>query len=239
MGRRWGRVSVRPRHPSTGHLSTGHLAAGHLHGAPEHGAARHGAPRRVTALAVAALAAAAMTGCSALVRLGVEQRPRIHHPLQRPAPADHPETGRRVRAADRDQGQRAQRRRGRAGRPDRDRGQELPGRRLLHRELPAAGVPAGQGLAVGGAQQHAGGDPVEVQLPAGRLGRRVRPGQRAHLQPQPDQQEPAAHLGDAARRPEVPGQARPGRGRDRLPADRHLGPARARRRRHPEVAQRP
>ena len=198
--------------------------------------ARGMGPRRVTALAVAALAAAAMTGCSALSGSASAQRPEVHHPLQRPASADHPETGHRVREADRDQGQRAQRRRGRAGPADRDRGQPLPGRRVLHRELPAAGVPAGQGPAVGGAQQHAGRHPVEVQLPSGRLGGRVRPGQRARLQPPPDQQEPAAHLGDAARRPEVPGQARPGRRGDRLPADRHLGAARARDRRHGEVA---
>ena len=168
-------------------------------------------------------------GLFGVVRLGVEQRPAVHDPLQRPASADHPETGHRVREADRDQGQRAQRRRGRAGPADRDRGQPLPGRRVLHRELPAAGVPAGQGPAGGGAQQHAGRHPVEVQLPAGRLGGRVRPGQRAHLQPQPDQQEPAAHVGDAARRPQIQRQARPGRRGDRLPADRHLGAARARR----------
>ena len=48
-------------------------------------------------------------------------------------------------------------------------------------------------------QQHAGCHPGPVQLPAGRLGRRVRPGQRARLQPPPDQPEPAAHLGHAAR----------------------------------------
>ena len=38
-------------------------------------------------------------------------------------------------------------------------------------------------------------------------------------------QEPAPRQRDAARRPEVPGQARHRAGRDRLPADRHLGDA--------------
>ena len=38
-------------------------------------------------------------------------------------------------------------------------------------------------------------------------------------------QEPAPHQRDAARRPEIPGQARHRAGRDRLPADRHLGNA--------------
>ena len=52
---------------------------------------------------------------------------------------------------------------------------------------------------------------TQVQLIRGRLGRRLGAGQRADLQPEADQPEPAADLGHATRRPEVPGQARVGR----------------------------
>ena len=65
--------------------------------------------------------------------------------------------------------------------------------------------------------------PEQVQLAAGRLGRRLGAGQRPDLQPEPDHARPAADVGAPAGRPRVQGQAGlRGRG-DRLPADRHLG----------------
>ena len=107
----------------------------------------------------------------------------VDHPLQRPARADHRLAGERLREGDRHHRQRPQRRRGHPGRPDRRRGVPLAGRRHLHRELAGARVPPGQGPAGPGRPVHAGPHPEPVQLAPGRLGRRLGPGQRAHLQP--------------------------------------------------------
>jgi iron(III) transport system substrate-binding protein len=65
--------------------------------------------------------------------------------------------------------------------------------------------------------------PSKYNSPAGRLGRRLGPGQRADLQPEPDQpsQLPTSVMQLAD--PEVQGQAGLRRRRDRLPAHRHLG----------------
>ena len=101
-------------------------------------------------------------------------------------------------------------------------GSQLARRRDLHRELARARVPAGQGPARAGRPVDARAHPEQVQLAAGRLGRGVGAGQRADLQPEPDQRQRAPDLGHAAGRPEVQGQARLRRRRDRLPADRDL-----------------
>ena len=92
--------------------------------------------------------------------------------------------GRRLREADRHQGQRAQRRRGRARRPDRHGGRRSSPADVFYTEnTPAAGVPAEQGPArAGGSVDACATTPSQVQLAAGRLGRRLRPGQRARLQ---------------------------------------------------------
>ena len=57
-----------------------------------------------------------------------------------------------------------------------------------------------------------GQDAERVQLGQGRLGRGLGPGERAHLQPEPDRQVPIADHGHGTGQPQVPGQAgdRPG-----------------------------
>ena len=65
--------------------------------------------------------------------------------------------------------------------------------------------------------------PGQVQLTAGGLGRRLRPGQRAHLQPGAD---PASQLPTSVIQladPKYKGKLAVAPGRDRLPADRHRG----------------
>ena len=115
--------------------------------------------------------------------------------------------------ADRDHGQPAQRRRGHAGRPDRHRGVALAGRRVLHRELPAARVPPGQGPAGRGRSRRPW--PTRrrrFNSPDGRLGRRLGPGQRDRLQHRrcsADGQLPTVDHGPG--RPAVEGQAGPRR----------------------------
>ena len=79
-------------------------------------------------------------------------------------------------------------------------------------------------------------DTPQVQLAAGRLGRRLGTGQRPGLQPVVDLREPAADVGAAAGRPEVQGPARHRPRRDRLPADRHVDDQAVRHGRDPEVA---
>ena len=117
----------------------------------------------------AAIAACLLAGCgNALLGLVERQQRPVHHAVQRPARADHRHAGHRVREADRHHGQRPQRRRGHAGRPDRDRGQPVPRRRDLHRELPAAGVPAGQGPAGhGGRRRTLATTPARYNSPQG------------------------------------------------------------------------
>ncbi len=53
----------------------------------------------------------------------------------------------------------------------------------------------------------AGQDAEHVQLRQGRLGRGLGPGERAHLQPEPDRQVPIADHGPGTGQPEVPRQA--------------------------------
>ena len=142
----------------------------------------------------------------------------------------------RLREADGHHGQRAHRRRGRPGRPDRDRGLALAGRRLLHRELAAAAVPGLQGSAGAGRSVHAGQHARRVQLAGRQVGRRLGPGERHGLQHVAAQPEPAADVGHGAGRAAVEGQDRHRRRRDRLPADRHVHRPHLRRRGRAAVA---
>ena len=142
--------------------------------------------RLASALAALALTAALLAGCGG----SSSGRVAVDHALQRPARADDRLARRRLREADRHQRQRAQRRRGHARRRDRHGGLQLAGRRDLHRELARARVPAGQGPARPGRRpRRSPSTPEQVQLAAGRLGRRLGPRQRADLQPEPDQRQ--------------------------------------------------
>ena len=104
------------------------------------------------ALAAAAAGDRRAAGCSALRRSASTSSSGLHHPLQRPARADHQtlvaafekKTGITVNVRSDDEDVLANQivHRGRA----------LARRRVLHRELAAAGVPAGQGPAGRGAK---------------------------------------------------------------------------------------
>ncbi len=132
---------------------------------------------------------------------------RDHHRVQRPARADDPGAGQRVREEDRHRCQRPFRRRRRARRPDGDRRRPFAGRRVLHRELAAAAVPGLQAPARPDQGFDAGPDAGEVQLAERHVGRGLGPGERHGVQPVAGQGEPAAHLGHAA------GPSRSGRAR--------------------------
>ena len=117
----------------------------------------------------------------------------------------------------------AVRRRGHLHRRDRHGGVAPHSGRVLYGELARPRVPAREGAAGDRRPVHACQDAGQVQLAAGRLGRHFRPGERADLQPVADQHVAAADHGPAAREPEVQGKTGIRGGRDRLPADRHLG----------------
>ena len=98
----------------------------------------------------------------------------------------------RLREEDRHHGQRPLRRRGRAGRPDRDRGDALAGRRVLHRELAAARVPGLQGPALARSTRRRW--PTRrpsTTHPTGKWVGCLGPGQRDGLQHHAAQEEPA------------------------------------------------
>ena len=189
---------------------------------------------RRTVLVLAAGSAAALRAAGRLRRdrrdrrhgPGTPGRPGpVDHPLQRPARADHQRPGHRVREADRDQGQRPLRRRGHPGQPDRRaRGRTPRPTCSSPRTRPRSSSSRRRACCRTVTPGHARRYPGQVQLARRRLGRGVRPGQRDRLQPdadQPDRSSPPVVM--RARRPEVEGQARHRAGRDRLPADRHLG----------------
>ena len=100
------------------------------------------------------------------------------------------------------------RRRGRAGRPDRDRGFSFAGRRVLHGELTALAVPGLEGAAgrrrLLDARQHA----VPLQLPGRAVGRGLGPGERDGLQHVALDARPAPDVGHGAGRPRVERQDR-------------------------------
>ena len=133
-------------------------------------------------------------------------------------------------------GQRAQRRRGHPRQRDRHRGVALARRRHLHRELAGPRVPPGQGPAAPRSTRPRWRAPQRSTTRPGRLGRGLGAGERAHLQPEPDRAQPAAHLGPRAGRPDVQGQAGDRPRRDRLPAHRHLGRAHLRQSGRADVA---
>ena len=79
-------------------------------------------------------------------RLRLRVRRRIDHLVQRPARADEPGAGERVRAADRHSRERQVQRRGQLRQRDRHRRVASDSGRLLYRELASAGVSAEKGL---------------------------------------------------------------------------------------------
>ncbi len=111
-------------------------------------------------------------------------------------------------------------RRGRTGRPDRDRGVPVAGRRVLHRELAAAAVPRLEGPAGSGGPGDARPHPVPLQLAQRPVGGRVGPGERDDLQHVAAQARPAPEVGHGAGGPQVERPDRDRGQRDGLPAHR-------------------
>ena len=150
------------------------------------------------------------------------------HPLQRSARADDRRPGRRLREGDRDHRPRPERRRGRPGRSDRRRGARSPADVIYTENSPALEYLQSRGLLAAVDASILTDTPSGFNSPQGDwvgVSARV---SVLDLQPVAHRGEPAAHLGPPARRLALPGQAGDRTGRDRLPADRHLGGAHVR-----------
>ncbi len=117
-------------------------------------------------------------------------------------------------------------------------GSRLPGRRLLHRELPAAGEPAGQGPAVGGATGSTLAlTPAKYNSPQGDwVGVSARVSVH-HLQPQPDQPGQLPTSSCSSPSPKYKGKLALAAGETDFQPIVTSVPARARDRRHSEVAE--
>ena len=149
----------------------------------------------------------------ARARGGLRRRRRrpLDRALQRPASSAHERAGRRVREADRDQGQRADERRRRARRPDPPGGRRLAGRRLHLRELARADELEQHGLLAKLDPATLDQVPPADRSPTGRLGRHGAAGQQPRLRP-------GADLGASrSRRRSSTSPSRSGRARSRSP----------------------
>ena len=167
------------------------------------------------AVAVAAVALAACGGLGASGSVGCEP-----HPLQRPARPDHPalvdafekKTGITVNVRSDDEDVLAQQ--------IVTEGSHSPADVFFTENSPPLQYLASKGLLAPGRPSTLADTPARLQLARREVGRGLGPGERDGLQHLAPQAEPAPDLGHAAGRPEVEGQDRPGRRRDRLPAHR-------------------
>ena len=123
-----------------------------------------------------------------------------HHPLQRPAPADDRRARQRLREGDRHHGQGPQRRRGHLRRRDRRGGSRSPADVFYTENSPRSSTSSTKGLLATVDPSTLAKTPSQYNSPRG-LGRGLGAGERAHLQPEPDQEDRSCRRGPAAGRP--------------------------------------